>query len=64
VIPKTVKSLYLKLKINAQMMLGNAFGFRFKSLEANIEKLDKIEKDFAASQAHFNGNASMNQIRQ
>lgn len=46
VIPKTVKSFVLKLKINMQMLIGNAFGMRFKSLDANLEKLANLERDF------------------
>jgi hypothetical protein len=43
IIPKTVQSMYLRLKVNMQMLIGNTFGFRFQSLEANINKLEKVE---------------------
>lgn len=39
------KSTILKLKIHMQTLLGNVFGIRFRSLESNIEQLNKIEKN-------------------
>ena len=42
VIPKTFQMQLLKLKIHMQTLIGNVFGFQFRSLEANKTKLDKV----------------------
>ena len=45
--PKTFTKTILKMKIHMQTLIGNFTGFQFKSLEANMEKLDKVENDLA-----------------
>lgn len=42
VMPKTVKTFILKAKIHMQTLLGNVFGLRFASLEADCERLDRL----------------------
>ena len=42
VMPTTVKSYILRAKIHMQTLLGNVFGLRFASLEADCERLDQL----------------------
>ncbi len=42
VLPKTVKGFLLKAQINMQVLIGNVFGFKFKSLDSNIDKLNNL----------------------
>ncbi len=43
VMPKTVKTLILKLKIQMQTLIGNAFGLKFPTLQYNKEKLERMQ---------------------
>mmetsp|Transcript_10637 Transcript_10637/g.13155 ORF Transcript_10637/g.13155 Transcript_10637/m.13155 type:complete len:85 (-) Transcript_10637:1428-1682(-) len=36
---------FLKMKIHMQTLIGNFFGVRFASLEANVEKLERVKSD-------------------
>lgn len=43
VMPKTLKTTMLKIKIHMQTLIGNVFGIRFHSLQANIDRLHDIQ---------------------
>ena len=43
VMPKTLKTTILKIKIHMQTLIGNVFGIRFPSLQANIDRLHDIQ---------------------
>ena len=45
--PKTFQMQLLKMKIHMQTLIGNVFGFQFKSLEANKTKLTDVQADLA-----------------
>ena len=40
--PKTFQMTLLKMKIHMQTLIGNVFGLKFKSLEANKTKLTNV----------------------
>lgn len=45
--PKTFQMQLLKMKIHMQTLIGNVFGFQFKTLEANQTKLTDVQADLA-----------------
>ena len=47
VAPKTFSMTILKMKIHMQTLIGNFFGVRFASLEANVKKLDRVKEELA-----------------
>ena len=50
VMPKTLKTTMLKIKIHMQTLIGNVFGIRFHSLEANIDRLHNLQNPDAPKQ--------------
>jgi len=42
-IPKTVKTMILKLKIHMQMLVGNTFGIKMRGLDENKQKLHQMQ---------------------
>jgi hypothetical protein len=42
-IPKTIKTMVLKLTIHMQMLVGNTFGIKMRGLEENKQKLHRMQ---------------------
>ena len=51
--PKSFQMTMLKMKIHMQTLIGNVFGFSFKSLEANKGKLEKVQKAYAKDKGYI-----------